>query len=223
MTASVWSEKDQRPREDRRTSGSIKSAQAHSNLERQVTAIALVQGDGQAEPRSLRGPLCSSSREGLTATPRLYVSFGRRGHVTAADQWPEGSPGFRLTLTARERLQHQRKKNIPPFPLHHPAWNGGGDTAGGSRSTIWSRLIVHAALLIDPDFSRGINVWLPSPGTPRPHISVMNPRLSISLASPLQTCVFFPPLLSPSGDKALHTWTLKYTALKMIYIYIMLN
>lgn len=105
---------------------------------------------------------CSGSWGALL--PLLNFTFHLAGGVT----WQLQTKAlrafcFHLTLTSCEGLQHSRKK-IFPLSMTSPSqewrkgggWQekerrgGGGGTAGDSRSTICSWLIVHAALLTLP-------------------------------------------------------------------------
>lgn len=62
---------------------------------------------------------------GLTAAPRLYISFGQRGHMTAANECPRALCAFIWHWQAvRDSNATERKYSL--FPLHHPARNGGG-------------------------------------------------------------------------------------------------
>lgn len=51
---------------------------------------------------------------GIDASPKLYISFGRRGQMTAANAWPQG---FLLSLDT-DKLRETpalQKENIPSF------------------------------------------------------------------------------------------------------------
>lgn len=94
-------------------------------------------------PASPQWPL-----RGFTATPTIYISFGQRGHMTAASECSEGFPAFTWHWQALP-WSNTTEREYSLFPWHHPARNGGrrGGTAGGHRGTICCCLIVSAASL----------------------------------------------------------------------------
>ena len=87
-------------------------------------------GTGESEEATVGRVLLSEltslhwQLRGFTATPRIYILFGRRGHMTAAGECSEGLSAFTWHWQAARRSNTAERK-YSLFPWHHPARNRG--------------------------------------------------------------------------------------------------